>query len=86
MNQLIGEAEVEEDTSDSTAFALRECVDKLPDADRELLDLCYQDRNKVKDIATRLGRSSQSVCNSLSRIRATLFNCIQRVLAREEDP
>jgi RNA polymerase sigma-70 factor (ECF subfamily) len=87
VDQLMSEAGVEEDTSDDPEreHALQHCVEKLPEADRELLDLCYKDRNKIKDIATRLGRSSQSVCNSLGRIRTTLFNCIQRVLNREGD-
>ena len=85
VNQIVSEAELEDETADGMARerALKECVTKLPADDRELLNLCYQDRTKVKDIAARLGRSSQSVCNSLGRIRTALFNCIQRVLTRE---
>jgi RNA polymerase sigma-70 factor (ECF subfamily) len=62
--------------------ALPGCVDKLPEADRGLLIECYQRESDVASVAARLGRSAQSVHNSLRRIRRMLFECVERSLAR----
>ncbi len=57
--------------------ALLQCMDRLPPADRDLIRLCYYEKCSIKRVAERLGRSPQSVCNSLRRIRMALFDCIQ---------
>ncbi|MBA4189102.1 MAG: hypothetical protein C0467_13980 [Planctomycetaceae bacterium] len=62
--------------------ALPGCMDKLPDADRLLLTECYQNGSDVAAVAARLGRSAQSVHNSLARIRRVLHECIERATAR----
>ncbi|MCG8583974.1 MAG: sigma-70 family RNA polymerase sigma factor [Pirellulales bacterium] len=83
INQLIDETDSLPDTLGemTRGDAMQICVDKLPDEDRDLLDLTYQKQTKVKEVAAQLGRSSQSICNSLRRIRTALFNCIERVLS-----
>ena len=63
--------------------ALRKCVAKLPKSDRELVDLCYGRERAIKPVAQKLGRSAQSVCNSLRRIRRVLLECIDASLAGE---
>jgi RNA polymerase sigma-70 factor, ECF subfamily len=68
------------DVSDRQA-ALPGCVDKLPETDRGLLIECYQRECDVASVAARLGRSAQSVHNSLRRIRRMLFECVERTLA-----
>ncbi len=63
--------------------ALARCVEKLRPDDRELLTECYAEAEGVHAAADRRGRSTHSVYNSLRRIRQTLFECINRTLARE---
>lgn len=64
---------------------LEGCVEKLPDADRRLLDASYQSDCRIKDIAAKFGRSSQSICNSLRRIRRDLLDCTDRAASEEND-
>ncbi len=63
--------------------ALVKCVEKLRERDRQLLKECYADAAAVTEVARRHGRSSQSVHNSLRRIRRALFECIRRTLTQE---
>ena len=64
--------------------ALAGCMDKLGDGDRQLIQLCYGDGVPVRQIADQMGRSPQSVHNSLRRIRLVLLECIRRLLDRED--
>ncbi len=66
--------------------ALRRCKAKLTAADEELLDLCYVEDLGSLQIADRLHRSQQSVCNSLKRIRRWMLECMHRELAQQEHP
>jgi RNA polymerase sigma-70 factor (ECF subfamily) len=63
---------------------LTACLERLGDADRELVERCYGDGVPVRQLAEQMGRSPQSVHNSLRRIRFALLECIQRV-ANQED-
>jgi RNA polymerase sigma-70 factor (ECF subfamily) len=69
---------------ESYQAALVHCMDRLPADDRDLIRLCYFEKCSVKSLAQRLGRSSQSVCNSMRRIRKALYDCIQSARAAEE--
>jgi RNA polymerase sigma-70 factor, ECF subfamily len=62
--------------------ALGDCVSKLPVRSRELLQHCYSDGGKIKDVAARLQRSPAAVYKALERIRLDLHACIQRKLAQ----
>ena len=64
--------------------ALEHCREKLDAADEELLELRYVDDLRSGQIADRLQRSHQGVCNSLTRIQRWLLECIQMELARQE--
>jgi RNA polymerase sigma-70 factor (ECF subfamily) len=65
------------------ADALADCVDRLGESDRGLLRRCYGENVPVRQVAGELGRSPQSVHNSLRRIRAVLLECVKQ--AREVD-
>lgn len=64
--------------------ALEECVEKLSDADRELVRELYGRDSSVRELADRLGRSAQSVHGSWRRVRQNLMECIDRAVRREE--
>jgi RNA polymerase sigma-70 factor, ECF subfamily len=73
--------------SDATDFyldALRRCRQKLNAADDELLGLRYAEDLGSRQIADRLRRPQQSVCNSLTRIRRWLLDCVTTELARQD--
>ena len=66
--------------------ALRRCRAKLSAVDEELLGLRYIEDLRNQQIAARLQRSQQSVCNSLTRIRRWLLECVMTELARQDRP
>jgi RNA polymerase sigma-70 factor, ECF subfamily len=70
----------------SSLTALSGCMDKLPENDREMVTLCYGEGIPAQQIADSMGRSPQSVHNSLRRIRNWLLDCIQRELRRADTP
>jgi RNA polymerase sigma-70 factor (ECF subfamily) len=86
LNLLLVEAheEMSDDELDDRRDALARCVEKLHERDRELLLECYGEPAGVHAAADRRGRSTQSVHNSLRRIRGTLFDCINRTLGQDE--
>jgi hypothetical protein len=46
------------------------------------LETCYGGSVCIHDVAGRLGRSTQSIHNSLRRIRRVLFECVRRKIAQ----
>lgn len=69
---------------DEGLAALIDCIEKLGESDRRLLQLCYGEGVRVREVAAQLGRSPQSVHNSLRRIRLVLLGCIKRALNQAE--
>ncbi len=72
--------------SDHLQALLQKCIEKLSAPDQDLLKQCYQIHCRIKDVAAALGRSPQSVCNSLGRIRRDLHKCIEISEREERDP
>ena len=68
---------------DGRRDAMVGCLDKLPDADRSLLQECYSQRGSVAPVADRLGRSAKSVYKALARIRLNVAGCVERTLRAE---
>jgi RNA polymerase sigma-70 factor (ECF subfamily) len=66
--------------------ALEECIRKLPERQREYVDMRYQGNLAVGDIARRLNRPENAVSSVLYRARLALAECIARRLAREGGP
>jgi RNA polymerase sigma-70 factor (ECF subfamily) len=77
--------EMVDDPLEERRVALAECMKKLRPTDQELLDTCYGHSVRIPDVAHDRGRSSQSIHNSLRRIRRTLFECVRRSLAQAGD-
>jgi RNA polymerase sigma-70 factor (ECF subfamily) len=63
--------------------ALEACMEKLPEAARDLVDARYLRSASVQEIARNLGRSVNVVSVCLFRIRKTLFDCVSASLAGE---
>ncbi len=58
--------------------AFESCVAKLPEQDRELIDLRYEPGATVQSVAQRVGRSTKAVYHALGRIRTWLLECMNR--------
>jgi RNA polymerase sigma-70 factor, ECF subfamily len=85
LDALVGAAAtVQSDATTSYLEALQSCREKLTAADEELLGLRYVEDLGSRQIADRLRRPQQSVCNSLTRIRGWLLECVRAELARHE--
>jgi len=88
LNSLLIDAQLDfgRDEFESRQEALRECMHKLRERDRELLKTCYGIIRGVAEAVQATGRSAQSIHNSLRRIRRALFECIQRTLNQDFQP
>lgn len=64
--------------------ALANCIDRLGERDRQLLLQCYAPGVTIQSVAEKAGRSAQSICNSLRRIRQCLFDCVNGAMSQEE--
>lgn len=63
--------------------ALKQCLQEIQGRRREVLDLRYRQNARVTDIAAQFAMSASAVSVMLFRIRAALFNCVQRKLAAQ---
>jgi RNA polymerase sigma-70 factor, ECF subfamily len=75
----------EEDAATSLA-ALAGCMERLAENDRRMATLCYAEGLPVRQVADAMGRSPQSVHNSLCRIRKWLLDCVRRNLRASDMP
>jgi RNA polymerase sigma-70 factor (ECF subfamily) len=76
---------IEHETQDRRA-ALRVCLEKVQGRRRQVLEMRYGENAKVSAIAEHFGMSADGVSVMLHRVRALLFECIERQLARSEAP
>lgn len=61
--------------------ALDECLQRLPDRQRQTILLRYYEDCEISEIATRTNRTEGAVYRLLSRIRQTLNECVSRKMA-----
>ena len=64
--------------------ALRQCLGKLNEKDRELVKLRYDRKITTKDLAKELGRSAYGLYKTLARIHHVLEKCVQKTLVAWE--
>jgi RNA polymerase sigma-70 factor (ECF subfamily) len=73
---------LEQEQLEERRDALAGCMKKLRERDKDLLEACYGRSTGIPEVARDRGRSTQSVHNSLRRIRRALFQCVRRTLAQ----
>ena len=66
--------------------ALPDCMERLPAADRELIEQRYAGGETVLAIAQRIGRPARTLYKALGRIRRTLMKCIDDTLTETGKP
>lgn len=64
--------------------ALAECLAKLGDQDRQLVQERYYHERAPKEIAHARAKSVHSIYRALARIHAGLRDCVHRTVAREQ--
>lgn len=81
---LEAEAAVAGEQCDREERALQSCLEKLPKAHRELIEIAYSPGARIDELAREAGRTPMALYKSLHRIRMALADCIQEYLGREE--
>lgn len=64
--------------------ALLACVQKLRARDREMTRRFYEESASVHELAASFGVGVNAIYKSLTRIRASLLECVRRAMRREE--
>ena len=80
---LAHEAESEGANQEREARALEQCLQKLPEAQRVLVQTAYAPGVRIDELARASGRSAMALYKSLHRIRIALVECTRMVLDRE---
>jgi len=73
-------------SSEQEERALEECLQKLPAAQRELVETAYAPGVRMDELARAAGRTPMAFYKSLHRIRIALAECVQLTLSQREEP
>jgi RNA polymerase sigma-70 factor, ECF subfamily len=71
-------ADIPTTTVNARVTALEDCVNSLPEAQRELLRRCLAETKAVAVVAQEMGRTPHSIYSSLRNIRNKLLDCVDR--------
>ncbi len=70
-------------THDLHRESLHRCMEKLNQRDNQLIKMCYEGKQSIKQVAVQIGRPVDSVYVSLNRIRRVLLECVRRAISKE---
>jgi RNA polymerase sigma-70 factor (ECF subfamily) len=73
-------SEKREEKWQSRERALSQCVLKLKDDHREILELRYRDESSIEGISRKTERTEGAIYRLLSRLRKNLYDCVEREL------
>ena len=85
LNQIAEAADRRLVELDRRREALDHCLQQLPPAQRQLIDLRYSGGHAMEAISERIGRPEGSIRQTLYRIRAALLACIESKIKVEPD-
>jgi RNA polymerase sigma-70 factor (ECF subfamily) len=80
LNLLADDAEAAAESLDIEREVLDECLGKLPEPQRKLVEAAYAREVKIEEMAAAMGRTAMSLYKALHRIRMTLMDCAERTL------
>lgn len=72
-------------SSEREERALEECLQKLPSAQRELVETAYAPGVRMDELARSAGRTPMALYKSLHRIRMALADCVQLTVSQKEE-
>ena len=81
VDTLASEAEPLLEDFEDRHRALRGCIEKLTEADRDILASHYESDLPLSAVAARLGRSIGAMKQVLHRVRRTLRTCVEKQLS-----
>jgi RNA polymerase sigma-70 factor, ECF subfamily len=70
----------QQDVLEDRHSALADCIKRLVERDRELVEHAYAEGTTIKDAAVQLGRSPDAVYKALKRIHRELFECVEAAM------
>ncbi len=68
---------------DDRKDALQKCVEALPEKEKKMVRLHYEEDIKGKDLALRVGLSIHQTYRAIIRIHAILLACVRRTITME---
>lgn len=83
---LAQEVESQADPLEAERRALDDCLRKLPETQRALVQAAYAPDVRIDDLASSMGRTAMSLYKLLHRIRMTLVDCTGRSLQGRHTP
>jgi RNA polymerase sigma-70 factor, ECF subfamily len=83
LNQIAETYERHETWLDKRRQALENCLSKLSQDQRSIVDSAYFRQQSIIDVAAKLGLTPAAATMRLQRIRRSLFECINRAMALE---
>jgi RNA polymerase sigma-70 factor (ECF subfamily) len=72
------------DAQNQRMEALARCLEKLSDRDRRVFKECYAVNRDYRKIAEAEGKTMAAIYKAISRIRKSLYVCVQRKMAAEQ--
>ena len=82
--ELLADARIEHDALlEVQSRWLKECMEKLAEIDRRLIERRYASEHSLAELAAETGRTSNALYKSMQRIRRTLLECIESGLRSE---
>ena len=76
------QSEEEVEAVDQRIPLLKQCIKRLKDQDRSLIQQRYRDGQPIASLAEHLGKSADAIGMKLLRIRKQLAECVQEALNR----
>lgn len=76
------ESAIREQRWQKREMALQDCVTKLSQEHREILELRYRDEASIEGISRRTERTEGAVYRLLSRLRKNLYECVEKQLSQ----
>lgn len=83
IDNIANEIHASSDDSDHRRDGLADCMEKLSEPNRKLLNLIYHGGYSIKSVADQLGKSVPAVYKILSRVRMSLHRCIDQFMVEE---
>ncbi len=84
VDALAAKTVAEADRLGARQAALIDCINRLPDHNRELIRLYYFAGMRLQAAAEQLGRTVAATEKAVARVRRVLYDCVQAALRREE--
>ena len=84
IGMLAEQVEQQAEKLDVRRRALDACLEKLPEAEHEMVAGCYAEGSTIRSFSEQAGESANKIYKRLNRVRRQLHRCIEHQLGMEE--